>query len=68
MWRHHFHQASVDVSVYAAALLCWCRRFYLLFQQHCRYDNATTISRTIGEYSYHMVSLSLWGPGCCITS
>lgn len=32
-----------------------CRRFYLLFQQHCRYDNATTISRTIGEYSYHMV-------------
>jgi hypothetical protein len=34
-----------------------CRRFYLLFQQHCRYDNATTISRTMGEYSYHMVRL-----------
>jgi hypothetical protein len=38
-------------------LLCHvpCRRFYLLFQQHCRYDNAVTISRTMGEYSYHMV-------------
>jgi hypothetical protein len=36
-------------------LFAVARRFYLLFQQHCRYDNATAISATLGEYSYHQV-------------
>jgi hypothetical protein len=39
-------------------LFAVARRFYLLFQQHCRYDNAASISATLGEYSYHQV-------GCC---
>lgn len=47
-----------SIFVIHSAVLCCAvppRRFYLLFQQHCRYDNATTISKTMGEYSYHMV-------------
>jgi hypothetical protein len=36
-------------------LFAVARRFYLLFQQHCRYDNAASISATLGEYSYHQV-------------
>jgi hypothetical protein len=48
----------------AAAAVCWtyfqgmfavARRFYLLFQQHCRYDNAHTISKTMGDFCYHQV-------------
>jgi hypothetical protein len=31
------------------------RRFYLLFQHHCRYDNAAAISKTMGHLSSHTV-------------
>jgi hypothetical protein len=31
------------------------RRFYLLFQQHCTYQNAASISKTLGQFSYHQV-------------
>lgn len=31
------------------------RRFYLLFQQHATYWNAGSISKTLGEFSYHQV-------------
>jgi len=31
------------------------RRFYLLFQQHCTYQNASSISNTLGQFSYHQI-------------
>jgi hypothetical protein len=31
------------------------RRFYLLFQHHATYWNAGSISKTLGEFSYHQV-------------
>jgi len=46
----YLQQAAVFQGMFAVA-----RRFYLLFQQHCRYDNAAVISKTMGEFSYHMV-------------
>eukprot|EP00879_Flechtneria_rotunda_P009341 GHRR01009780.1.p1 GENE.GHRR01009780.1~~GHRR01009780.1.p1 ORF type:complete len:646 (+),score=209.66 GHRR01009780.1:188-2125(+) len=46
----YLQRSAVFQGMFAVA-----RRFYLLFQQHCRYDNATFISNTMGEYSYHQV-------------
>jgi hypothetical protein len=45
----------LQLSAVFQGLFAVARRFYLLFQQHCRYDNATSISATLGEYSYHQV-------------
>lgn len=46
----YLQRSAVFQGLFAVA-----RRFYLLFQQHCRYDNATAISATLGDYSYHQV-------------
>lgn len=46
----YLQRSAVFQGLFAVA-----RRFYLLFQQHARYDNASTISATLGEYSYHQV-------------
>eukprot|EP00882_Tetradesmus_deserticola_P007081 GHRQ01007454.1.p1 GENE.GHRQ01007454.1~~GHRQ01007454.1.p1 ORF type:complete len:673 (+),score=308.38 GHRQ01007454.1:542-2560(+) len=46
----YLQRSAVFQGLFAVA-----RRFYLLFQQHCRYDNATAISATLGEYGYHQV-------------
>lgn len=46
----YLQKSAVFQGMFAVA-----RRFYLLFQQHARYDNAVAISKTIGEFSYHLV-------------
>lgn len=53
------------VCVPAQGMFAVARRFYLLFQQHCRYDNAVTISNTIGEFSYHQARLSRLALAAC---
>ncbi len=50
-----------DIPCLRAALqgmFAVARRFFLLFQMHCNYASATTISKTIGDFSYHQVCQS----------
>lgn len=64
------HMDSVMLRMHLQGMFAVARRFYLLFQQHCRYDNAQTVSKIMGEYSYHQVNYctaasdSLLSPAC----